>query len=447
MRPIAFCITCKGRAQHVKLTLSQNISDNSDYSEAKFIILDYSSPDDLLPYLFKNHQLEIESGKLVVYSLLEDAPRTFHMAKAKNIAHRLGMREGADILVNLDADNYTGEGFASHINAIFNRHGDDIFLWADMRTFSEGNRPRGISGRIVITAEAFLKSGGYDEKYDTWSPDDKDFNARLRRLGYSAVEIDKKYLDVVRHNDKMRFREYPHVSTSMGEDQFQLSAERCTSVSNFGKSGVGWLRKHPTGETIYVGNFPTRIFGIGMHKTGTTSLHHALKILGFDSAHWQGAHWAKAIWREMNSEGWSETLERHYALCDLPIPLLYEKLDKEYPGSKFILTTRSESYWIDSVWRHWQPEFNRFRSGWDNDPFTNRIHKVLYGRTDFDYKVFLERFRKHNEDVKRYFKDRPDDLLIMDMEAGSGFRELCDFLGRPMVEQSYPRAFVTEGNQ
>ena len=37
------------------------------------------------------------------------------MAHAKNMAHRLGIIEGADILCNLDADNFTGPGFASYI--------------------------------------------------------------------------------------------------------------------------------------------------------------------------------------------------------------------------------------------------------------------------------------------------------------------------------------------
>jgi len=88
-----------------------------------------------------------------------------------------------------------------------------------------GELSRGISGRIAVTRQAFLKAGGYDEKYQTWSPDDKDFNARLRRLGYAGLEIDPQFLLAVNHNDKMRFREYKHAATAMGEDDFDVSPD------------------------------------------------------------------------------------------------------------------------------------------------------------------------------------------------------------------------------
>src|SRR5882757_9614345 len=103
---IAFCTTCKDRTQHLKFTLPKNLADNKNYNNCKFIVLDYNSQDDLSAYLLSQHKLDILSGKLIVYSYCEDVP--FHMTHAKNMAHRLGIIEGADILVNLDADNYTG---------------------------------------------------------------------------------------------------------------------------------------------------------------------------------------------------------------------------------------------------------------------------------------------------------------------------------------------------
>src|SRR5277367_4884887 len=146
----------------------------------------------------------------MVYSFPDAGP--FKMAHAKNMAHRLGILEGADILVNLDADNFTGWGFAEYIAAAFESYYNqkqDVFMWAKM---IKGQLPRGINGRIAVSKDAFLKVGGYDEQFHTWSPDDKDFNLRLRRLGYKPVEIDPSYLNAIRHNDKIRFKEYEHVS-------------------------------------------------------------------------------------------------------------------------------------------------------------------------------------------------------------------------------------------
>jgi hypothetical protein len=112
MQPvIAMVTTCKGRTQHLERTLPQNLLDNSNYPNVKFIVLNYSSQDHLMAYLRDEHAEDIASGKLVVYTY--PGADKFQMAHAKNMAHRLGILEGADILVNLDADNFTGPGFAN----------------------------------------------------------------------------------------------------------------------------------------------------------------------------------------------------------------------------------------------------------------------------------------------------------------------------------------------
>jgi len=131
---IAFCITCRGRAQHIKKTLPQNLADNK---KAKFILIDYGSPDDLLEYVTSAHADELATGRLVIYSYQADR---FRMAHAKNFAHRCAILEGADILCNLDADNMTGKDFDLYIADLFRQAEYDhamfglpyIFLWARM---------------------------------------------------------------------------------------------------------------------------------------------------------------------------------------------------------------------------------------------------------------------------------------------------------------------------
>jgi len=436
---IVFCTTCKNRTQHLQQTLPKNLADNADYKNCKFLVLGYGAgQNDLRGYIDNIHVNAIESGRLVYYDFLATGP--FHMAHAKNMAHRLGILEGGDILVNLDADNFTGPNFAAHVDKKFD---SGIFMWAKMQP---GVLDRGISGRIVVSADAFIKAGGYDEKYDAWGHDDKDFNARLRRLGYKGIEIDPAYLSAVKHNDKMRFREYPHarVAAEMGEDELELAAADNTIV-NYGKFGMGTVYRNFDPTPIILGPVPTRVFGIGMHKTATTSLHKAFKILGLDSAHWKSAHWAKAIYDQMLTSGRSRTLEEYYALTDLPITLLYKELDKAYPGSKFILTTRNEQAWLNSVRKHWSTEHNEFRSGWDNDPFTHRVHKALYGMKNFHPDTFIARYRRHNAEVREYFKDRPLDLLLMNMEEGDKYHwfRICDFLDKPVPSVDYPTEYAT----
>src|SRR5215469_11906059 len=114
---IAFCTTCKNRTSHLRQTLPSNLADNADYPDCKFVVLDYNSRDDLLDYLVAHHARDIASGRLVVYSMPPPGgvEIPFRMAHAKNMAHRCGILEGATILVNLDADNFTGPGFAGYV--------------------------------------------------------------------------------------------------------------------------------------------------------------------------------------------------------------------------------------------------------------------------------------------------------------------------------------------
>lgn len=434
---IAFCTTCKGRVQHIRQTLPRNLADNKAYPDAVFIIVDYGSPDDLLGYLQEEYANEISSGRLVVYSI-KDPPASFRMAHAKNLAHRCGIAEGAEILVNLDADNYTGVDFAAYIAREFERCSDRIFLRARML---KGIMPRGINGRIILSSSAFVKVGGYDEKYDAWGPDDKDFNVRLRRLGYEELDIPAQYLTGVKHSEGMRFREYPHarnICREYDEEEFWLKGSE-TTVVNAGNIGCARLVRNFC-EEVEITPLPSRIFGIGLHKTGTTSLHEALRTLGFDCAHWTSAHWARRIWNEMQDSGRSRTLEHHYALCDLPIPLLFRELDKAYPGSKFILTVRDEVDWLRSVRNHWRSSGNRYRESWDNDPFTHRVHQELYGRRDFDAGVFLARYQLHNAQVREYFANRPGDLLTLDIDHENKWGPLCALLKATAPSCSYPKA-------
>lgn len=450
---VVFCTVCRGRTEHLARTLPQNIVDNADYPDCAFVVLDYADPGPLRGYLRRNHMADMQSGRLAVYHYCGDQPFArfhnypaerpdipFQMSHAKNLAPRCAMLEGADIIVTLDADNFTGPGFARFIADNFREPG--IFLCPDfplIHSLPHGpSRPqRGYAGRLAIRPHDFIKAGGYDETFSTWRGEDIDMIARLRRMGYTERHIDNRFLGVIPHGAEVRFKEYPEAQKYETKGEFAAIESRTETVVNFGKSGVGTVYRNFSFAPVALKSLPTRIFGIGMHRTATTSLHKAFQILGFDSLHW-GTGEAPRIWREMHRSGRSATLEQWYALSDLPIPLLYRKLDAAYPGSKFVLTVRDEQKWLASVERLWQPEHNPNRWMWDAYPFSHRIHTVLYGQRAFDAAVFLDRYRRHNAEVMEYFKNRPGDLLVMDMEAGAGWPELCGFLDVTVPSARYP---------
>lgn len=174
-----------------------------------------------------------------------------------------------------------------------------------------------------------------------------------------------------------------------------------------------------------------KIFGIGLHRTGTSSLGLALQQLGYRTH----AN-ADARSREEAKQMAREVCREYDALQDVPWPVLYRWLDEEYPNSKFILTVRPEEAWIDSVCRVF--------GGTDI-----KAHAWIYdGVADplEDPEHYLARYRRHNREVLDYFGERRgEDLLVMDVTKGDGWETLCPFLGDPVPWLPFPRGKISEG--
>ena len=440
---IGFATLCRGRVQHLRQTLPRNLADTAGYKNAVFIVLDYGDTDGLAEYIRDFHKKDLAAGRLVYYSL-ENAGN-FRLAHGKNVAMRCTMLEGADLCCVLDADNFTGNGFAEFIADSFREPLlPGIFLcpnFAHIKSLPHGAlRPaRGYAGRLVVWSQTFVKLGGLCETFETWRGEDIHIVQRLQRMGYAMRYIPNEYLHALNHNSAVRFREYPHAQQYENNNQVDIIKARTDTVCNYGNFGCGTVYRNFDPTPIELKPLPTRVFGIGLHKSATTSLDEAFKKLGMDSLHW-GQGEAPMIWYEMNALGRSPTLEKWYALCDMPIPLLYRQLDKAYPGSKFILTVRDEVAWLASVQKLWSYKHNPTRHLWTVYPISNVLHRALYGTHEFDALVFLERYRRHNREVLEYFRDRPDDLLVMDMDKGGDWQALCAFLGKPVPNVPYPRA-------
>lgn len=441
---IALVTVCKGRVQHIKETLHKNMFDNACAANTVFVLLDYSSNDGLHEYIGSEFADMISIGGLVYYECPNQP--VFHMAHSKNMAHRCAILENCDVVVTLDADNFTGDGFANFVRD--NMGKPETFLCPDfplIKSLPHGPlRPqRGYAGRLAIRAQEFIKLGGYHEVFNTWGGEDIDLIARLQRSEYKMGLIPNHFLNAIPHTAEVRFKEYPHAKVYEAEGEWKKFFNRTETVVNYGNIGCGTVYRNFSETPIELKPLPTRIFGIGMHKTATTSLAAAFQILGYDTWHWNSNREAWRIWNEMNGLGRSTLLERSYALCDNPIPMLYKKLDTAYPGSKFVLTVRDEEDWLRSVAALWDRKRNPHYD-WDRQPFSHQIHQALYGTIHFNPIVFRDRYRQHNAEVLEYFKDRPDDLLVMDMSKGAGWGELCPFLGVPVPTTEYPMKFVTK---
>lgn len=164
--------------------------------------------------------------------------------------------------------------------------------------------------------------------------------------------------------------------------------------------------------------YNSKVFCIGYNKTGTTTIGKSLEMLGY-----RNSSFNKKVFREYYKTGQIDKVldytARFDSVDDLPwlridmIPIL----DKKFPHSKFIYLTRDEESWKKSLAKWW---YN----------LTNKHH---------DVEKELLSFRAHRAFVFEYFKNRIGrDLIILDVKDSNGFRKLSEFLGKQVIQNSFP---------
>jgi len=168
-----------------------------------------------------------------------------------------------------------------------------------------------------------------------------------------------------------------------------------------------------------------KVFGIGLCRTGTTSLAQALRFLGYDCVHWPLS---------------MKSIIEHEASCDITVSCRYKELDKLFPGSQFILTVRSEDDWVTSCMAF----FGHVLRASADEPlllggeFATEAKKRLFGDGALDDpKICREAYRKHRKDVEEYFGERKEDLLVYDVREGWG--SLCSFLKKSIPDFVFPK--------
>ena len=172
-----------------------------------------------------------------------------------------------------------------------------------------------------------------------------------------------------------------------------------------------------------------KVFGIGLSKTGTTSLHAALERLGLRAVH----NPESMLSIERGELTFSAALAEQYdALSDLPIAAYYRELDRAYPDARFILTTRDERAWLASCANHFDP------SAFRPNAVVRKLVERVYGTPVFDPERFRAARLRHDAEARAYFAGRPDKLLVIDLGQPEKWPPLCAFLGLPIPNAPYP---------
>lgn len=173
-----------------------------------------------------------------------------------------------------------------------------------------------------------------------------------------------------------------------------------------------------------------KIIGIGLPKTGTSSLNVALNNNGVPSIHFGDPECDEV--REKIYQGvYKFDLFEKYRCITNAFEMLFPQLDTEYPGSKFIYTIFDKLIWMKSVREHWEGMLSNKVS----KPMQVHHHLITFGTYLFSEDRFSFVYDMHAQMVSNYFKERPADLLVLDLSKNNNWvAETCSFLDTPMID-------------
>lgn len=159
------------------------------------------------------------------------------------------------------------------------------------------------------------------------------------------------------------------------------------------------------------------VWDIGLPRTGTKTFCNAIKLLGY---------------KKVKHNPRFDLLARLEAASDIGCVIFYKYLDYKHPDSKFVLCTRDLDSWLASI----QFICEKYPSTDKDIAILRRM--LLYESVTFNRQKFIDAYYRHHEDVRRYFRDRPMDLLEMNIIEGDGWEKLCPFLELPIPEVPFP---------
>jgi hypothetical protein len=167
----------------------------------------------------------------------------------------------------------------------------------------------------------------------------------------------------------------------------------------------------------------TKIWGVGLGRTGTRSLQKALELLDYKVIH--NPPYLRDI---MSVDSGIEGIVISH----------FKYIDVRFPNSKFILTTRDLDSWLASC----KDAINRYpidRFSPDSEYYEPMIRNRVarFGALHYDKDVLTAKYYQHHHEVVSHFRGK--ELLIMNIINGDGWGKLCEFLGKEKPCAKFPK--------
>ena len=174
-----------------------------------------------------------------------------------------------------------------------------------------------------------------------------------------------------------------------------------------------------------------KIFGLGLSKTGTSSLCQALRVLGYRTVH--NPTDDDSMLALLSGNLCCHAIIHNDAVCDIMFVRQFRELDRLFPGSKYILTERDRESWHRSCAQHWADRRVSLSRIWNEE----LVDFQVYGTALYQRSLFNDTYDQHYAAVIQYFRNS-DRLLRLNIVAGEGWEKLCQFLNIAVPNSLFP---------
>jgi hypothetical protein len=185
-----------------------------------------------------------------------------------------------------------------------------------------------------------------------------------------------------------------------------------------------------------------KVIGAGLGRTGTASLKVALERLGLGKCHHMsevfGSPQQINLWTEAaaGAPDWPAIFDTYGAAVDFPVAAFWRELAAFYPEAKIILSVRdAEKWWVSTQETILSPLAEKSMPTMPFFPVVRNVVWRFFGDEIHDHDHMIAAFNRHTEEVKNTI---PKARLLV-FEAKEGWAPLCEFLGKDVPSEPYPR--------
>jgi hypothetical protein len=186
-------VPCMGRLLHLRRTLPRLLQ-----AELSVMVVDWGCPDGCGGWALGSFPQQSATGRLAI---ARATAQRFHKTAAHNLGARLALERGATRLCFIDADTLVQPEFGAWC-----RRADCTGRFWIVKPSRTG---RDLTGLLLLSAEDFRNSGGFDVGFVDYGAEDLELRLRLRlvhRLEYGFVP--QQFVSSIAHGDELRTRYY-----------------------------------------------------------------------------------------------------------------------------------------------------------------------------------------------------------------------------------------------